>query len=117
DGVQRLVDQARAASGVVYTRVLDRQGLLLAAAGQRPATAARGTSLDRTAPIDVGVEVWEFRAAIVRAGRETPAAALGTAAVRLSLEPLHELQRRRLTTATVFAPLSALIGVPGSGVP
>src|SRR2546426_130343 len=117
DGVQRLVDQARAASGVVYTRVLDRQGLLLAAAGQRPATAARGTSgLDRTAPSDVGVEGWGVRAAIVRAGRETPAAALGTAAVGLSLEPLHELQRRRLTTATVFATLSALIGVLGAGL-
>src|SRR5881628_3555045 len=70
DGVQRLVDQARAASGVIYARVLDRQGLLLAAAGQRPATAARGTSgLDNKAPSGVGAEVWEFRAAIVRAGR------------------------------------------------
>src|SRR5207247_247591 len=29
DGVQRLVDQARAASGGVYARVLDRQGLLV----------------------------------------------------------------------------------------
>src|SRR2546422_351843 len=64
----------------------------------------------------VGAEVWEFRAAIVRAGWATPAAALGTAAVGLSLEPLHELQRRRLTTATVFATLSALIGVLGAGL-
>src|SRR5438093_8312482 len=36
DRVQRLVDQVRVASGVVYARVLDHQGLLLAAAGQRP---------------------------------------------------------------------------------
>jgi len=117
DGVQRLVDQARAASGVVYARVLDRQGLLLAAAGQRPATAAHGPKgLDGNAPSDVGADVWEFRAAIVRAGRATPSAALGTAAVGLSLEPLHGLQRRRLTMATVFAALSALIGVLGAGL-
>src|SRR5213593_1599491 len=63
-------------------RVLARQGLLLAAAGQRPATAPRGTKgVDRNAPSEVGAEVWEFRAAIVRAGLATPSAALGTAAV------------------------------------
>ena len=57
DGVQRLVDQARAASGVVYARVLDRQGLLLAAAGQRPAAAAHGPKgLDGNAPSDVGAD-------------------------------------------------------------
>src|SRR2546426_6730983 len=117
DGVQRLVDQARGASGVVYTRVLDRQGLLLAAAGQRPASAARGSSgLDSTASSGVGAEVWEFRAAIALAGRATPAAALGTATVGLSLEPLDALRRRRLTTAAVFATLSALIGVLGAGL-
>jgi len=117
EGVQRLVDQARAASGVVYARVLDRQGLLIAAAGQRPATAGRGTKgVDSNAPSEVGAEVWEFREAIVRAGRASPSDALGTAAVGLSLEPLEALQRRRLTTATVFAALSALIGVLGAGL-
>src|SRR5439155_447978 len=68
------------------------------------------------APSEVGAEVWEFRAAIVRAGLATPSAALGTAAVGLSLEPLHGLQRRRLTMATVFAALSALIGALGAGL-
>src|SRR5437016_11601785 len=117
DGVQRLVDQARSTSGVIYARVLDPRGLLLAAAGQRPATAARATKgVDRNAPSELGAEVWEFRAAIVRAGRATPPAALGTAAVGISLEPLHGLQRRRLTMATVFAALSALIGVLGAGL-
>src|SRR5439155_1311732 len=51
-----------------------------------------------------------------RAELATPSAALGTAAVGLSPEPLHGLQRRRLTMATVFAALSALIGVLGAGL-
>ena len=117
DGVQRLVDQVRAASGVVYARVLDSQGLLLAAAGQRRATATpEASGADPNAPHGVGADEWEFRASIVRAGRATPPAALGMAAVGISLEPLQELQRRRLTMAAVFAGLAALIGVLGAGL-
>jgi signal transduction histidine kinase len=118
EGVQSLVDQARAASDVLYARVLDRQGLLLAAAGRPPATTARGASgVDDGAPSPIGTDVWEFRAAIGAAdARVTSTAALGTAAVGVSLEPLEALRRRRVTTATVFAVLSALIGVLGAGM-
>jgi signal transduction histidine kinase len=102
EAVERLVDQTRAASGVVYARVLDRQGLLLAAAGQPP---ARGAS-----------DVWEFRALIGAGAGRPPAAVVGTAVVGLSLEPLEAMRRGRLTSAVVFAVLSALLGVLGAGL-
>jgi signal transduction histidine kinase len=115
DGVQRLVDRARASSGVVYVRVLDRQGLLLAAAGPPPTRAwPDATATDSRAPSLVGTDVWEFRAPIMAAGK--PAAAAGTVAVGVSIEPLHALRRRRLTTAIIFAALSALAGVLGAGL-
>ena len=114
-GMQRLVDQTRAASGVVYARVLDRQGLLLAAAGQRPTSAARGASaVDSSAPIPVGSDVWEFQAPLGIADAPVSPAMLGTAVVGISLEPLAAMRRGRLTSATVFALLSALLGVLGA---
>src|SRR5262245_20883102 len=117
DRVQRLVDQARVASGVVYARVLDQQGLLLAAAGQRPkGTAVSIDRRDRSAPGLTWAEAWEFRAEVALTDQATPAASLGTAAVGLSLDPLHALRRRRLTTAIVFATLSTLLGVFGAGL-
>ena len=111
EGMQRLVDQTRAASGVVYARILDRQGLLLAAAGQRPASAAHpARGADGGAPTLVGGDVWEFRTSMgAGAGR-------GTAVVGLSLEPLEALRSGRLTSAVVFAILSALLGVVGAGL-
>jgi signal transduction histidine kinase len=116
-GMQRLVDQTRAASGVVYARVLDQQGLLLAAAGQRPASAARGASaVEKGAPIPVGSEAWEFQAPLgVAVGPASPAV-LGTAAVGISLSPLAAMRRGRLTSAVVFVALSALLGVLGAGL-
>ena len=118
EAMQRLVDQTRAASGVVYARVLDQQGLLLAAAGQPSASAARGVSaVDSSAPIPVGSDVWEFRASLGTTDEPaSPAVVLGTAAVGISLEPLAALRRGRLTSATVFALLSALLGVLGAGL-
>src|SRR5262245_3292677 len=117
DRVQRLVDQARVASGVVYARVLDQQGLLLAAAGQRPkGTAVSIDRRDRSAPGLTWAEAWEFRAEVALTDQATPAASLGTSAVGLSLDPLHALRRRRLTTAIVFATLSTLLGVFGAGL-
>src|SRR5262249_47239519 len=91
--------------------------LLLAAAGQRPASAGRRTSdLERSVPGGEGPDVWEFRAAVALADQATPAVVLGTATVGLSLEPLHELRRRRLATAPIFATLSALLGVLGASL-
>jgi signal transduction histidine kinase len=118
EAMQRLVDQTRAASGVVYARVLDEQGLLLAAAGQPSASAAHGASaVDSSAPIPVGSDVWEFRASLgITDEPASPAVVLGTAAVGISLEPLAALRRGRLTSATVFALLSALLGVLGAGL-
>ena len=117
DRVQRLVDQARIASGVVYTQVLDDQGLLLAAAGQRPKSPLLLTDgRDGAAGDLAAAEVAEFRAAVAPTGEVTPAASLGTAAVGLSLDPLHALHRRRVTTAILFAALSTLLGVLGAGL-
>jgi signal transduction histidine kinase len=118
ESMQSLVVRARAASGVLYARVLDHRGLLLAAAGQPPATAAHGAGgVDQAAPIPIGPDVWEFRAPIAVADpRSPPADALGTAVVGLSLEPLHALRRRGLRTATLFAALSALLGILGAGM-
>jgi signal transduction histidine kinase len=113
-GMQRLVDQTRAASGVVYARVLDRQGLLLAAAGQRPASAARGAAVDTSAPIPVGSDVWEFQALLGIVDEPASPAVLGTAVVGISLEPLAAMRRGRLTSAAVLALLSALLGVLGA---
>jgi signal transduction histidine kinase len=117
DRVQRLVDQVRVASGVVYARVVDHQGLLLAAAGQRPTGIAESTDRrdDSTAGL-MSAEAWEFRAAVALTDQARSAAFLGTAAVGMSLDPLHALRRRRLTTGILFATLSTLIGVLGAGL-
>ena len=95
EAIERLAEQTRAASGVLYVRVRDRQGLLVAGIGQ----------------VGEATGAWEFDAP-VGAG----AADLGTVVLGLSLEPLEALGRRRLAIASLLMLVSILIGVLGAGL-
>jgi len=111
--LHRLAEEARAQSGVTYSRFFDVHGLLLVSVGNPPATApppsAKGTA-PVVGPIEVGAGSWEFQAPS-RTAAGTPA---GMVAVGISLEPLEGLRRRTFTTAAVFTSLFTLAAVLGA---
>ncbi|PYO33184.1 MAG: hypothetical protein DMD86_11255, partial [Candidatus Rokuibacteriota bacterium] len=125
DRLRELAGHARARSGVQYARFFDRHGLLLVSAGDPPTGAPPpGAAAVPAGPIAVGADLWEFQAPILVA--EPPPRQLhapaplvageraGTVAVGVSLESLHALRRRTLTTATLFAALFTPIAVLGA---
>jgi len=83
--LERLAEQARSREGLTYAWFFDPTGLLVVAAGTRPATS--------------GASRWEFRAT---------APGGGTVAVGIPVDPLEAMRRRSLTTAGVVALLFML---------
>jgi signal transduction histidine kinase len=131
-GLRQLAEQTRVQRGVAYTRVFDRQGLLLVSVGTLPAglTHPQVTfGRQSVGPLPVDSELWEFhapvfapekplgrpnalqsggRGALAQLARIEP---IGTVAIGLRLEPLTALRRRTVTTGTLFTALFTVAAV------
>lgn len=127
-GLQALARQLLNRSDVVYCRILDEAGALLAAAGRVPPVPPAVVDA-QAEPIAVEGG-WEFQAAVrmldTRPQREeiqllddepAPGAGasggrqIGTVAVGMSLEPLTELRKQTFVAATFMTALVTMIAI------
>jgi len=101
-----LVERIATQSDVVYCRIFDRSGLVLAASGLGGGPAlAVGTA---EGPIEVGRDEWAFTAAVTGARDGAP---LASAQISLSTTGLTLLRRRLLTTAVALTIIVLLAAV------
>ena len=100
-----LAERVATQSDVVYCRIFDRSGLLLAASGVGGGRAPAPERHDR--PIEVAPEQWAFTAP-VSSSHDT---ALGVAEVAMSTAELTALRHRLLTTAVLLTLVVLLAAV------
>jgi len=102
--LRELAERVATQSDVVYCRIFDRSGLLLAASG---IGGGRALAPENDGPIRVGPEQWAFSAPVTGSHE----AALGVAEVSLSTAELTAMRHRLLTTAILvtFAVLLAAV--------
>jgi signal transduction histidine kinase len=90
-----LAERVATQSDVVYCRIFDRSGLLLAASGVGGGRALAPEQRDR--PIEVGPEQWAFTAPV-----GSHESTIGIAEVSMSTAELTALRHRLLTTAVLL---------------
>jgi signal transduction histidine kinase len=138
-GLRQLGEVALSQPDVVYARVFDRTGALLASIGQQGPSdvvvLASGESPDGT-PISISADVWEFQAPIMTtalrhhreellgagigegAGDQAPGARerIGTVSIGIALSRLQTDRRIAFITAMLFTIVVALLAVASAMV-
>jgi signal transduction histidine kinase len=128
ENLHALEQQVRSQGGLAYIRFFDAQGLLIEAGGRTPVGVTVPPPMDDPGahgPIEVGHDVWEFHAPIIRLeplppptrrpsgarpGKK-PSRYLGAVAIGVSLEPLASLRGRTFGTAMLVTSLFTLVAV------